>query len=67
VTGDVRRGLVRTVGAVLAGLGLLGAAAGYYVAYNADHWADSADLGIAGALVAICLAIVGLLLIQFKS
>ncbi len=58
---------MRKVGAVLAGLGLLGAAAGYYVAYNADPWADSADLGIAGALAAICIAIVGLLLIQFRS
>ncbi len=58
---------MRKLGAVLAGLGLLGAAAGYYIAYNADHWADSADLGIGGALVAICLAIVGLLLIQFRS
>jgi hypothetical protein len=58
---------VRKVGVVLVGLGLLGAAAGHYVAYTADPWADSADLGIVGAMVAICLAIVGLMLIQFRS
>jgi hypothetical protein len=58
---------VRKVGVVLVGLGLLGASAGYYVAYNADPWAESADLGIGGALAAICVAIVGMLLIQYKS
>jgi len=51
----------------MVALGLSGAAGGYYVAYTADPWADTAGLGIGGALAAVCLAIVGMLLIQFKS
>ena len=58
--------IVRKVGVVLVGLGVLGAVVGHYVAYNADAWADTADLGIGAAAVAICLVIVGLLLIQFR-
>ncbi len=58
---------MRRVGVVLFGLGLVGAAAGYYMAYRADHLAGTADLGMYGALAAICLAIIGLLLIQFRS
>jgi hypothetical protein len=61
------RGIVRKVGWVLVGLGSLGAVACYYVAYNADTWSDVTDLGIDGAVAALSLAIVGLLLIQFRS
>jgi len=58
---------LRKVGVILVGLGLLGAVVGHYVAYSADPWADTAGLGIGGALAGICLVIVGLLLIQFRS
>jgi len=67
VTGGCSEGIVRKVGVVMVALGLSGAAGGYYVAYTADPWADTAGLGIGGALAAVCLAIVGMLLIQFKS
>jgi hypothetical protein len=65
-TGEVG-GLVRKVGWVLVGLGSLGAVACYYVAYSADTWSDATELGIDGAVAALSLAIVGLLLIQFRS
>ena len=58
---------MRKVGWILVGVGLLGAAAGHYVAYRADAWADAAELGVGGAAAALGLVIVGLLIVQIKS
>jgi hypothetical protein len=58
---------VRRVGWVLVGVGLLGAAAGHYVAYHSDAWADTAGLGVGGAAAALGLVIVGLLILQIRS
>jgi hypothetical protein len=58
---------VRKVGWVLVGIGFLGAAAGQYVAYRASLRTEASAVGIGVAVIALSLAIVGLLLVQFRS
>jgi hypothetical protein len=60
------RRLVRKVGVILVGLGAIGTTVGHYVAYNADASTHTAAFGIGAAAAAICLVILGLVLVQLR-
>jgi len=61
------RGLLRTVGWLLVGSGIFVAASGHYVIYSAPSRADASFATVGWALAGLCLTVVGLLLVQFRS
>jgi len=58
---------VRKVGWLMVGLGLLVAVAGHYAIYSASLRADVSGLSVGEAIAGLCLAVVGLLLVQLRS
>jgi len=51
----------------MVGLGLLVAVAGHYAIYNAPLRADVSRVSVGEAIAGLCLAVVGLLLVQLRS
>ena len=51
----------------MVGLGLLVAVAGHYAIYSASLRADVSGLSVGEAIAGLCLAVVGLFLVQFRS
>jgi hypothetical protein len=51
----------------MVGVGLLVAVAGHYAIYNASLRADVSRLSVGEAIAGLCLAVVGLLLVQLRS
>lgn len=58
---------MRTVGWLMAGLGLLVTVAGHYAIYTGSLRADVSRLSVAEAVAGLCLAVAGLLLVQLRS
>ena len=60
-------GRVRRVGWLMVGIGLLVAVAGHYAMYSASLRADVSHLSVGEAIAGLCIAVVGLLLVQLSS
>jgi hypothetical protein len=58
---------VRKLGWLMVGLGLLVALAGHYAIYGSSLRTDVSGLSIGEAVAGLCLAVVGLLLVQLRS
>jgi len=51
----------------MVGIGLLVAVAGHYAMYSASLRADVSHLSVGEAIAGLCVAVVGLLLVQLRS
>ena len=51
----------------MVGIGLVVAVAGHYAMYSAPLPADVSRLSVGEAIAGLCLAVVGLLLVQLRS
>jgi len=58
---------VRKIGWLMVGSGLLVAAGGHYVMYSAARSSDVSSVTVGLAFGGICLAVVGLLIVQIRS
>ena len=58
---------MRRVGWLMVGIGLVVAVAGHYAMYSAPLRADVSRLSVGEAIAGLCVAVVGLLLVQLRS
>jgi hypothetical protein len=58
---------VRKVGWLMVGLGLLVTVAGHYAIYSGSWRGEASRVSVAEAMAGLCIAVVGLFLVQIRS